>query len=392
MSGFASLGAIGPVPRVFGAASPKGKIDAAIAAALQPFVDDSQISGGVGLIAMEGRTHVAAVGWSDLATRRRMREDDLFWIASMTKPMAGVCVLILQDEGKLSIDDPVEKHLPEFKNPWLAVETSNTQRVLRRPQRLITVRDLLTHTAGLSDFPAPRYDSSLGELVTGYAREPLQFEPGSRWSYSNPGINTLGRLVEVLSGVPFAEFLEKRLFMPLGMSDTTFWPTVSQSKRLAKSYKRGEDGTLKEATLYFMNGPLSDRRRTPLPQGGLFSTAQDMGRFYGMMLQRGLWRSRRILSESTVLQATRTQTGALKTGFVDGMSWGLGFQVVKEPQGVTGMLSPGTFGHGGAYGTQSWGDPKSGVSLVLMIQRAGLANADASEMRRAFQTVAADVA
>jgi CubicO group peptidase (beta-lactamase class C family) len=219
----------------------------------------------------------------------------------------------------------------------------------------------------------------------------LQFPPGSKWSYSNSGINTLGRVVEVVSGQPFAAFLQARLLDPLGMKDTTFWPTPAQLRRLAKSYKIGPDGKLEEVPVYFADSAaLTDRSRTPKPAGGLFSTAGDVARFYQMMLNGGTWRGKRLLSEQAVAEMTRTQTGEIKTGFVDGMSWGLGFQVVKHPQGVTDTLSPGTFGHGGAYGTQSWGDPVRGRVYVLMIQAAGLPNGDASDMRRAFQQAAVE--
>jgi CubicO group peptidase (beta-lactamase class C family) len=359
-----------------------------LADSLQPFVEKHQIAGGVGLMAKANTLEIAAVGYSDLAQKRLMREDDLFWIASMTKPMAAVCVLMLQDAGKLSVEDPVEKHLPEFKGQWLMTESSKERRTLVPAPRPITIRDLLTHTSGLGDMSSPRFDSTLAELVTGYAREPLQFQPGSRWSYCNSGINTLGRIVEAVSGIPFATFLDSRLLHPLGMVDTTFWLTQSQTKRLAKSYKAGANGQLEEVSLFFMNGNLSDRRRTPLPAGGLFSTAKDVAQFYRMMLNRGATKRGRILSESAVQQMTTTQTGDIKTGFVEGMSWGLGFQVVKEPTGVTAMLSKGTFGHGGAYATQSWADPVRGISMVLMIQRSGLPNGDASDMRRALQEAA----
>src|SRR5262249_54368741 len=132
-------------------------------------------------------------------------------------------------------------------------------------------------------------------------------------------------------------------------------------------------------------GGLSDHRRTPYPAGGLFSTARDIAQFYQMMIEGGEYHGRRLLSRSAVTELTRTQTGDIKTGFVDGMSWGLGFQVVKAPQGVTAMLSAGSFGHGGAYATQSWADPKKDLILVLMIQRAGFPNGDNSAVRRAFQ-------
>jgi CubicO group peptidase (beta-lactamase class C family) len=232
---------------------------------------------------------------------------------------------------------------------------------------------------------------SLPERTLAYALQPLVFEPGSRWQYSNPGINTLGRIVEVVSGRSYADFLEERLLRPLGMKDTTFWPTASQAKRLALSYGPGPGGKgLAETEIAFLAGwPLTARWRTAVPAGGLFSTAGDMAKFYQMMLDGGVANGRRVLQPDTVQELTRTQSGDIKTGFTEGMSWGFGFQVVKEPQGVTGMLSPGTFGHGGAYGTQSWADPRRRAVYILMIQRARMPNSDGSELRRVFQETAA---
>lgn len=357
---------------------------------MSQFVESNVVSGVVTLVARHGEiVALDAVGHSDLSTRRKMRTDDLFWIASMTKPMAAVAVLMLQDEGKLSVNDPVQKYLPEFTNQWMVASRSATNMALVRAPRAILISDLLTHTSGLGDVPAPRGDCSLAELVMAYAREPLKFPPGSKWEYCNSGINVLGRIVEVVSGMPFAEFLQKRLFNPLDMDDTTFWPSASQAKRLAKSYQAGEDGALKEVRISFIKGPLPDRKRTPFPSGGLFSTARDVSQFYQMMLNGGTYGGKRLLSREAVAQMTRTQTGDIKTGFVDGMSWGYGFAVVKEPKGITRMLSPGTFGHGGAYGTQSWADPKKDLILILMFQWARVPNADASPLRAAFQETAA---
>jgi CubicO group peptidase (beta-lactamase class C family) len=278
----------------------------------------------------------------------------------------------------------------EFKNKWLVKSKDSKQMVLGRPQRAITVRDLLTHTSGISDVKAPRPNCSLAELVMAYSREPLAFEPGSKWSYSNPGINTLGRLVEIASGTPFAEFIQNRLFNPLGMKDTTFWPTKEQQARVAKSYKQNKEShQLEETTVYFTEGNLEDRSRTPYPAGGLYSTAKDVACVYQMMLSGGTFRGQKILRPETVQLMTTTQTGDIKTGFVDGMSWGLGFQVVKEPVGVTAALAKGSFGHGGAYATQSWADPVAGKIYILMIQRSGMPNGDGSAIREAFQYTAA---
>jgi CubicO group peptidase (beta-lactamase class C family) len=356
---------------------------------MQKFVDDSTVAGAVTLVSRHGQVaSVEAVGYADLATKAPMRADNLFWIASMTKPMTAVAVLMLQDEGKLSVEDPVEKHLPEFKGQWLVQERGSNTMTLTKPARPITVRDLLTHTSGLGDVPLPRMHSTLAELAMAYSQQPLKFPPGSKWEYCNSGINTLGRIVEAASGQPFAEFMQKRVFNPLGMKETTFWPTPAQAKRLAKPYQPKQGGGLELTDIWFIKGGISDRARPPFPSGGLFSTASDVARFYQMMLAGGEWRGKRLLSREAVSQLTRTQTSDIKTGFTDGMSWGLGFAVVKEPKGVTGMFSAGTFGHGGAYGTQSWADPKKDLIVVLMIQRAKIGNADASEVRRALQEAA----
>mgnify|MGYP003872418851 CR=1 FL=1 len=357
---------------------------------MQELVAKGTIAGAVTLASCRGEAvSLTAVGYADLFERKPMRPDSLFWIASMTKPMTAAAILMLQDEGKLRVDDPVEKFLPEFKDQWMIQEKTAHTLLLSRPPRPITLKDLLTHTSGLGDLPAPRPDCSLAELVMAYARQPLNFPPGSRWQYSNAGINTLGRIVEVVSGLKYADFMQKRLFQPLGMKDTTFWPTAAQARRLATSYQPRKDGSGLEPTpIYFLKGGLSDRSRTAYPAGGLFSTAADVHRFYAMALNQGMVKGKRLLSREALAQMTSTQTGDIKTGFTEGMSFGLGFAVVKEPQGVTALLAPGTFGHGGAYGTQSWADPQKNLILILMIQRAKLPNADASEIRQAFQEAA----
>jgi len=356
---------------------------------MQAFVKEKVIAGSVTAIATKDKIlSQETVGYADLKTKEAMRADHLFWIASMTKPMAAVCVLQLQEEGKLSIEDPVEKHLPEFKGQWMVDERDGGKLILRRAARVITIRDLLTHTSGLANTGTPRTESTLGELVMSYSKTPLNFEPGSKWSYSNAGINTLGRIVEVVSKIPFADFLQKRVLNPCDMKDTTFWPSKEQATRIAKSYRPDQKGELQQVEVRFLAGGISNRKRTPYPAGGLYSTAGDVTRFYQMMLNGGTFNGKRVLKKETAALMTQTQTGDIKTGFVDGMSWGLGFQVVKEPMGVTESLSAGTYGHGGAYATQSWADPKRGIIVVMMIQRAGFRNGDNSPVRKGFQEAA----
>ena len=224
------------------------------------------------------------------------------------------------------------------------------------------------------------------------AREPLQFQPGSRWGYSTAGADVLGRLVEVVSKVPFADFLRQRLFQPLGMKDTTFWPTREQEKRLAQDYRLDPvSGKLEEITIgYLYGGAITDRRRPALGGAGLFSTAGEMAKFYQMMLQEGMWNERRILKAETVAELTDKQTGRLKAR--PGMPWGLGFCVIEDPSQMEAnvTLSAGTFGHGGAHGTNSWADPVRGIVYVLMIQRDGLQpNPDDSPIRRTYQQAVA---
>jgi CubicO group peptidase (beta-lactamase class C family) len=358
---------------------------------MQAFVDQGEIAGAVTLVATKDQIlHLAAVGKSDLASGRALRTDDLFWIASMSKPMTATAVAMLVDEGKLSFNDPVEKYLPEYADLWVLGEQTPERRVLVRPARPVTLHDLLTHTSGMGEYVAYGPHWTLAEMVKSVTREPLKFQPGTRWSYSTAGIDALGRIVEVVSGRPFADFMQQRVFDPLGMKDTTFWPAPGQEARLATSYRRDiKTGRLEEASIYYMyGGAITDRERPALGGAGLFSTAADVAKFYQMLLNGGEANGKRLLKPETVAELTRVQTTGLKAGFLPGSAWGLGFCLVTEPQGATAVLSSGTFGHGGAYGTQSWADPRRGVIYIMMIQRAGLPNSDGSDMRRVFQETA----
>jgi CubicO group peptidase (beta-lactamase class C family) len=361
---------------------------------MQRFVDEHQLAGAVTVVGnAQGIAHHEAVGGLTLESGASMPKDGLFRIASMTKPITATGIMILADEGKLRIEDPVEKHLPEFRGQWLVSQRSGDQVVLKKPPRPITLRDLLTHTSGLAPYPPGLADvyvkrnRNLAEAILAVSQRPLEFEPGSRWTYSNTGMDTLGRVIEVVSGQDYETFLARRIFEPLGMKDTTFRPDKERLKRAAGLYGM-KDGKLVLAPNSLLGPPAGSRH--PIPAGGLYSTGADIARFYRMMLNGGALDGKRILSEAAVQTMTRTQTGELKTGFTPGMSYGLGFAVVRQPEGVTEMLSPGTFGHGGAFGTQSWADPKKGVFVILLIQRTGLPNSDGSDMRREFQRLACD--
>jgi CubicO group peptidase (beta-lactamase class C family) len=364
-----------------------------VAGALEPFVEDGQIAGAVTLVARKDQVlSLQAVGFQDLEKRTPMATDSLFWIASMTKPITALAVLMLHDDRRLNIEDPVEDYLPEFKGQLAVREKTEDKLVLGKPARPLTLKDLLTHTGGVTG--NPRVESgaldvlSLREATLVYALTPLQFEPGSRWAYSNPGINVLGRIIEVVTGEEYSKALDRLVFRPLGMRNTTFWPDKKKLEKLALSYQAGPDGRLAPVEIRYLTSPYSDKKRAPLAAGGLFSTAEDLHKLYFMMVNGGEANRRRHLSKETLALMFENHTGDLKAGFVEGMGMGLGVQVVLRPAGVTAMLRAGTVGHGGAYGTQGWFDPASGAIHIMLIQRAGLPNGDASPMRQAFHEAA----
>jgi CubicO group peptidase (beta-lactamase class C family) len=363
---------------------------------LQGYVDRNVVAGAVAAVGNhKGLVQIEAVGQQNREQNLPMRPNAVFRIASMTKPITALSIMILVDQGKLTVDDPVEKHLPEFKGQMIvSSRDKETGAVtLKKPSRPITVRDLLTHTSGLPGFPEGiadlyfRRQLTLGEAVAISSQRPLDFEPGTKWAYCNPGIDTLGRIVEVVSGISFETFLERHIFAPLGMKDTTFYPNDEQLTRLAGLYDI-KDGQLRYLGFQLL-GPTKAARH-PIPAGGLYSTAEDLARLYQVMLLRGVIGEVRIVSDKSVTEMTRNQTGDLTAGFTPNMGMGYGWQVTREPVGVHAMLSSGTYGHGGAFGTQGWVDPGKDLFVILLIQRVGLANADASDIRRDVQQVIVD--
>jgi CubicO group peptidase (beta-lactamase class C family) len=349
---------------------------AQIAQRMEQFVTDGQIAGAITLVATKDRVvHLAAVGKADLASGRPMEPDTIFRVASMTKPITATALMMLVEQGKLAVDDPVTKHIPAFEGQKL--KDGNAA-------RRVTIRDILTHTAGLATSPGGgNQDRSLVEIAQAIGRLPLEFAPGSKWQYSS-GITIAGRLIEIASGESYADFLRRHIFEPLGMKDSTFQLTPEQGRRLAVTYRPGKEKGLLEAVPF----PDPTQPRTANPSGGLYSTAADMARFYQAILNGGSLGDARLLSANSVAQMTRIHTPGIVTGFTPGNGWGLGWCVVEKPQGVSRLFSSGTYGHGGAWGTQGWVDPQRGLVLVLMIQRQNFGNSDASDVRDAFTQAA----
>ena len=359
-----------------------------LASAVHPFVERNELAGAVMLVADKDRSlAIESVGFADVKNQKPMPIDAMFWIASQSKPITASALMMLVDEGKVSLDDPVEKHLPEFASQMVIAEKSDSgdRVVLKKPNRPVAVRDILSHTSGLpfkSALEEPTLDLfPLSARVRSYAMTPLDHEPGTFYRYSNAGINTAARIIEVVSGMTFEEFLDERLFQPLGMKDTTFWPSENQVARIAKSYRPGPDKTgLESLQISQLHYPLTDRRqRFPMPAGGLFSTAQDVAKFYQMLLNGGEMNGRRYLSENAVEQLTTKQTP----------------ESIKKSYGFGFSVSPSGWGHAGAYSTNTSVDTKTGLILVWLVQHAGFPgegkNSQAEFRKAAMATFAGDV-
>lgn len=336
------------------------------------------MAGAVTLVANRDKVlGTSVVGYADVAVQKRMQEDSIFWIASMSKAMTAAALMVLVDEGKVNIEDPVEKYLPEFKGQMVVAEKAADHMLLKKPVHPITVKNVLSHTSGLpfkSALEQPTLDLfPLAMRVRSYSMLPLEFEPDSKYQYSNAGINTAGRIIEVVSGMSYEDFLQKRLFDPLGMKDTTFWPTPAQIARIAKSYKHDKDKPdLVETTVGQLQYPLDDHSRQPMPAGGLFSTAEDTAKFCQMLLRGGELNGKRVLSEAAVKTMTSRQTSTeLKN------SYGFGLQI-----------SPDGFGHGGAYSTDMSVDKKNGLVMIFMVQNAGGKNDEFKKIVPAFHKAA----
>lgn len=351
--------------------------DPTIADALKPFVESGSLAGAVTVVANKDKVlSLETVGFMDVGAKQAMKPDSLFWIASMSKPITGTALMLLVDEGKVKLDDPIEKYLPEFKELKLAGENGTEP---KKPSRLVTVRDVMSHTSGMpfaSAIEKPTLDGlPLKDAVLSYAKTPLTHEPGSKYQYSNAGINTGARIIEVVSGMSYEDFMDQRLFKPLGMKDTTFWPNEEQVSRLAKPYKPNADKTkLEETTISQLTYPLSKRdNRYPMPAGGLFSTGADVATFCRMLLNGGELNGKRYLSAEALKTMTSKQTGdAVKDGY--GIGWS-----------TNGM----TFGHGGALATNMTIDPQRGLITVFLVQHAGFPG-DGNKSHGAFVKAAND--
>jgi CubicO group peptidase (beta-lactamase class C family) len=360
-----------------------------IGAVVQHDIDDRRIAGAVTLVIRHG--HVAwfkSQGMMDREAGKPMRPDAMFRICSMTKPITSLAVMMLYEEGRFLLDDPVSNYLPEFKNPKVLVKPATGESYSIPATREITIRDLLRHTSGLTyhwnaDL-GPRYESAgvasglleydgtIADSVKKLAGVALLFNPGDRFEYSL-GVDVLGRLVEVVSGKPLDEFFRTRIFEPLGMKDTYFYPPENKLDRLATAYtydadqglKRFPDTPMKEGSFVY-SADYASRGPKKLFSGGagLVSTAMDYARFCQMMLDEGKVGNTRLLSRKSVELMTHDQLG--KIGPEQGFGLGFGVSGMKSPLSELG--SPGEYNWGGFFYTGFTIDPKEQMIVVFMAQ------------------------
>ncbi len=346
-------------------------------------IDAGTFSGAVTLVARHGRVaHFEAQGLMDIESRKPMQKDAIFRIMSMTKPIVGASIMMMIEEGKVRLTDPLSKFIPELKDLTVAVTTPAAGGQTAAPgaparfhtvpaEREITIRDLLTHTSGLvsggissqeARSVALKGKETLADYLPRLGKVPLDFQPGSRWAYSaQAGFDALARVVEIASGMPFDRFAKQRIFDPLGMKDTFFYPAEGNA-RMATRYSRGANGLEKQNNPGFMNGAYFSGG------GGLMSTAEDYLQFAQMLLNRGELNGKRLLGSKTVEVMTSVAVPDTLPGRTKGEGYGLSVRVVNDPIARSSFMSAGTFGWSGAYGTHFFVDPQERVVGILMTQ------------------------
>jgi CubicO group peptidase (beta-lactamase class C family) len=350
--------------------------------AVQRHIDAHEISGAVTVVARRGRlAHLEAHGLMDVATKKVMSKDTLFWLASMTKPVTGTAILMLMEEGKVRLADPVSKFIPEFRGMKVAVMQEKPAGPGLGPlfytvpaTREITVQDLLSHVSGLvsggaaSTAELAKIARKPGETLADYiprlGTTPLDFQPGSRWSYSpGAGFETLGRIVEIASGQTFDQFLRQRIFDPLDMKDITFHPAQDRLARVATMYHRENNLLTKVDTSARMNNTTYFSGA-----GGLMSDAEDYLQFGQMLANGGELNGKRLLSPKTVELMSSIFAPDTLSGRPKGRAFGLSVQVIDDAIAAGTRISNGSYGWDGAFGTHFWVDPKEKIVGILLIQ------------------------
>jgi len=377
-----------------------GKASAAIDASLRGAVERNDVPGVVALVTDRERVlYRSAFGVADVSTGRPLTSDALFRIASMTKPITSVALMQLLEQGRIGLDDPAEKYLPELKRLKVieSFDAATGDYRLRPPSRPATVRHFLTHTSGL----AYAFTSAIWRDLTPHAGDsfpfggPLLFDPGERWYYST-STDVIGRLVEVVSGQILEDYFREHVFAPLKMNDTSYSVPDDKGPRLVAQQQRA--GAQLDGAIELQSPQLGLTIASPIGGGGLASTAEDYGRFVRMFLNGGMLDGARVLKAETVALMGQNHIGAVSvpamesalprsadfTFIADGRDkWGLGFLITVDQ--VPGKRSPGSLSWGGINNTYFWIDPARGIAGVIMMQYLPFADAKALAVYDAFE-------
>ncbi|TQV74543.1 beta-lactamase family protein [Exilibacterium tricleocarpae] len=385
---------------------------AALAPTFESYVTSGKLAGIATLVAHKGQiVHSQTIGKRDLGTGAPMTMDTIFRIYSMTKPITSTAIMILVERGKLDLDDPLEKFIPEFSDPMVFVSETEEGVVTVPAEKSITIKDLLTHTSGLTygiagqtsvhkqypSFSKDLHVSSIEDVSKKIAEIPLVAQPGTSYNYS-VSIAVLGRVIEVVSGEPLNEFIANHISTPLGMHDTDFYVPKEKLGRYADNYTVGEGGSL---VLIDDNEKGIASGKLPklfIGGGGMASSIIDYYRFCQMILNKGELDGMRILKESTVELMTKSHLPSdfpnitYGTTELKGVGFGYGFAVVEDPAPTSSPGSAGELWWGGYASTSFWIDPKEKIAAVLMTQRvpSSPVNSIAMEMRRKFQNIVYD--
>ena len=343
---------------------------------MQELVDKRELSGVITLVARNNQiAELDAVGFADIENSKPMRTDSIVQIMSQTKTITGVAAMILVDEGKLNLTRPVQYYLPEFTGIQVSKKRPDGSVIVHPPKHPPMVWELMCHTSGLAFLPASgefarinfTMDRPLAEAVRAYGSQKLIAEPGTKHIYSNMGIATLGRIVEVVSGEKYEDFVQRRILAPLGMKDSFFFPPEDKKSRIAMVYMRKDGKRLVRAGEKAQGGDSAAYRsgaKYAGPELAMFSTATDLYGFYQMLANRGTFAGKRILSSQAVEAMAHDYTP-------DHSGYGLTLVIAKGPQSLLTLVNPGTFGHDGAFGTIGAVDPKNGLIMIFLTQMIG---------------------
>jgi CubicO group peptidase (beta-lactamase class C family) len=349
---------------------------------MKSLVDQGRLAGVVTMVARHGKVvEFEAAGKRDIAANLPMQKDSIFRIYSMSKPITGVAMMMLFEEGKWQLNDPVAKYVPEFANLKVYGTDAAGNIVLKDQTHPMTMRELMSHTAGFtygffSDTPVDRLqreadvlniNNTLDEMITRVAKLPLNAQPGSEWHYSI-SVDIQGYIVQKLSGMRFEEFLEKRIFKPLNMVDTGFYVPAEKLKRFAEFYDYDKEGHL-QIVRSPINHDFSAKPALPSGGGGLVSTATDYMRFCQMLLNGGQLGGVRLLAPRTVELMRTNVLAPTMSIFAPGAGFGLDFAVYTDAVAAGGYYGKGTYWWGGAAGTWFWIDPTDDLIVIGMIQQ-----------------------